>query len=121
MPELMWRNHIGVFFMHEMRGQFFEGRLDQLSGENSFRYPKQIMGIKVVWKFLGSLLLTTNGIDHPIDLPGGNAMLTSHFRVGMINTNPPIPLRILLKASIPTVFIGCVQMSQILKTHPCIA
>ena len=48
--------------MLEVGSQFLEGALDQLTGEDSLLCPKQVMCLKVIWKLLDSLLLTTNGI-----------------------------------------------------------
>src|SRR2546427_7041540 len=75
MPELVCRHQVRVLFMDEMGSQFLERFLHLSARDDAFLGPKPIVGFKVVWKGLGPLLLATNGINHPIGLPGGNVVL----------------------------------------------
>jgi len=107
--------------MFEVGSQFFEGKLDLPTREDSFLCTKQIVRIKVVWKMLDACLLTTNGIDHTIAGARWYAVVASHFRVRIFDPKPPIPFRILVEASIPAMLIRYFEMSQILKTHASVA
>ena len=44
-------------------------------------------------------------------------MISPHFRVGVFNANPPVPIRVLIEAPISSMFIWCFEMGQILETH----
>src|SRR5713226_9274872 len=67
-----------------------------------------------------SLPLTTNGVNHTIACSCRNAMVFTHFRVRVVNPNPPVPVRILFQASVSAMFIRCLEMSQVFKTHSCV-
>src|SRR6266516_3440762 len=92
MPKLMRCYQLGVIFLLEVGSQFLEGTLDQLTGKDSLLCPKQVMCLKVVWKLLDSLLLTTNGINYPIAGTSRDTVFAPHFCVGGINANPPVAI-----------------------------
>lgn len=117
MPELMRSHQVWLPFVGEVRSQFFESILYSSAGEDAFLHPKQVVCVKVIWKLLGPLLLTMNGINHAVGFSCWDTMIAFHFGIGGINTNPLVALRILVEASLLAVRVGCFEMGHILKTH----
>jgi len=75
----------------------------------------------VVRERLRSLLLPPDCRDHPVTLPGGNAVVAACFREPMINGDPPVALAILDQTAASAMVIGHFQVSEIFKAHACAA
>ena len=78
---------------------------------------KEIVLPKMIGNLFAPLTLAANGTNDSITDACRDAMIFPHFRVGVFNANPPIPIRVLIKAPISPMFIWSFEMGQILETH----
>ena len=72
---------------------------------------------KVIWKMLDSLTLAADRIDHPIAHPRWNAVVSAHLVVLMMDTNPPVAIRVLIEAAVTIMVVRSLEMSQVFSTH----
>src|SRR5579885_642136 len=107
MPELVRGQPIGLSFMQETGCQMLqEHRAECGAADHASLVAKQVVFLKVVRERLCPLLLPPDRRDHPVTLPGGNAVVAPCFREPMINGDPPVALAILDQTTASALVIG---------------
>ena len=118
MPEMVRRQPIRFSFMKQMQRKFLlEYLAERIPVEDASFVAEQVVLLKVVRKRLRSLLLTSDGRDNAITLPGGNAVIAPRFRKPVINGNPPVSLTVLNQTAASALDIRHFQVGEIFKAH----
>ena len=79
---------------------------------------EQVVFVEIVGDLPDACSLASNGGDHPITLPSGDAVIAAHLGEAMIDADRPVAVAILDQAAVSAVSIRSFQMGQIFKTHP---
>ena len=67
---------------------------------------------------LHPLPLAADRLDYPVTHPCWNAVIPAHFGMLMVDSYPPVALRILFETAMAIMLVRSFEMDQILSTHP---